>query len=135
EPLPKALGRLYKAQVTGVLTLRSRVGVKYLFLEKGNVVQVRSASTAAGVTTALLARGRVTSAQLEEAEKRARDSRGKKILSQLLVETNLVKADELRKLVLSQMLWEIFEVFRWREGSHLFAESPPLPASAGQFKL
>jgi len=135
EPLPKALGRLYRSLATGVLTLRSRVGIKYLFLEKGNVVQVRSPATASGVTTALLARGRVTSAQLEENEKKARKSGGKKVLSQLLVETNLVSADELRKLVLSQMLWEIFEVFRWREGCHAFAESPPLPSSAGQFKL
>src|SRR3954468_2619241 len=135
EPLPKALGRLFKAHATGVLTLRSRVGIKYLFLEKGNVVQVRSPATAAGVTTALLARGRVNSAQLEDLEKKARESGGKKNLSQLLVETNLVKAEELRKLVLSQMLWEIFEAFRWREGAHVFAESPPLPAGAGQFKL
>lgn len=135
EPLPKALGRLFKSQSTGVLTLRSRVGIKYLFLEKGNVVQVRSPATAAGVTTSLLARGRVTAAQLEDLEKKARESGGKKNLSQLLVETNLVKADELRKLVLSQMLWEIFEVFRWREGCHSFQESPPLPAGAGSFKL
>lgn len=135
EPLPRALGRLHRAQATGVLTLRSRVGIKYLFVEKGNVVQVRSPATAAGVTTALLARGRVTSAQLEDLEKKARESGGKKNLSQLLVETGLVKAEELRKLVLSQMLWEIFEVFRWREGVHAFAESPPLPAGAGQFKL
>jgi len=135
EPLPKALGRLFKSQSTGVLTLRARVGIKYLFLEKGNVVQVRSPNTAAGVTTMLLARGKVTAGQLEELEKRARESGGKKNLSQLLVETNLVKAEELRKLVLSQMLWEIFEVFRWREGCHAFQESPPLPAGAGQFKL
>ena len=135
EPLPKALGRLFRTQATGVLTLRSRVGIKYLFLEKGNVVQVRSPSTAAGVTTALLARGKVTAGQLEELEKKARESAGKKNLSQLLVESNLVRPDDLRKLVLSQMLWEIFEVFRWREGAHAFAESPPLPAGAGQFKL
>ena len=135
EPLPKALGRLYKSQATGVLTLRSRVGIKYLFLEKGHVVQVRSPATASGVTTALFARGRVTAAQLEETEKKARKSDGKKNLSQLLVETNLVSADELHKLVLSQMLWEIFEVFRWREGCHAFSEGPPLPASAGHFKL
>lgn len=135
EPLPKALGVRHRAQATGVLTLRSRVGIKYLFLEKGNVVQVRSPNTAAGVTTMLLARGKVTSGQLEETEKRARESGGKKNLSQMLVETNLVRADELRKLVLSQMLWEIFEAFRWREGCHSFQESPPLPAGAGQFKL
>ena len=135
EPLPKALGRLFRAQATGVLTLRSRVGIKYLFLEKGNVVQVRSPSTAAGVTTSLLARGKVTAGQLEELEKKARESGGKKNLSQLLVESNLVRPDDLRKLVLTQMLWEIFEVFRWREGAHAFAESPPLPAGAGQFKL
>src|SRR5260221_2724875 len=135
EPLPKALGRLFRSQGTGVLTLRSRVGIKYLFLDKGNVVQVRSPLTAAGVTTSLLARGKVTSAQLEELEKKARESGGKKNLSQLLVETNLVRADDLRKLVLSQMLSEIFEVFRWRDGAHVFAESPPLPAGAGQFKL
>jgi CheY-like chemotaxis protein len=135
EPLPKALGRFFQAHATGVLTLRSRVGIKYLFLEKGNVVQVRSPATAAGVTTSLLARGKVTAGQLEELEKKARESGGKKNLSQLLVETNLVRADDLRKLVLSQMLWEIFEVFRWREGGHAFAEGPPLPAGAGQFKL
>ncbi|HUJ28878.1 MAG TPA: DUF4388 domain-containing protein, partial [Myxococcales bacterium] len=135
EPLPKALGSRFRAQATGVLTLRSRVGIKYLFLEKGKVVQVRSPNTAAGVTTMLLARGKVTAGQLEETEKRAREGGGKKNLSQLLVETNLVKADELRKLVLSQMLWEIFEAFRWREGCHSFQESPPLPAGAGQFKL
>ena len=135
EPLPKALGRLFRTSATGVLTLRSRVGIKYLFLEKGNVVQVRSPSTAAGVTTSLLARGKVTAGQLEELEKKARESAGKKNLSQLLVESNLVRPDDLRKLVLSQMLWEIFEVFRWREGAHAFAESPPLPAGAGQFKL
>jgi len=135
EPLPKALGRLFKAQATGVLTLRSRVGIKYLFMDKGNVVQVRSPNTAAGVTTMLLARGKVTAGQLEDLERRVRESGGKKNLSQLLVETNLVKAEELRKLVLSQMLWEIFEVFRWREGCHSFQESPPLPAGAGQFKL
>src|SRR5713226_4136725 len=135
EPLPKALGRLYKAQATGVLTLRSRVGIKYLFLEKGNVVQVRSPATASGVTTSLLARGKVTAGQLEELERKARESGGKKNLSQLLVESNMVRAEDLRKLVLSQMLWEIFEVFRWREGGHAFAESPPLPAGAGQFKL
>src|SRR5438105_2968096 len=135
EPLPKALGRLFKSRSTGVLTLRSRVGIKYLFLEKGDVVQVRSPNTAAGVTTMLLARGRVTAAQLEDLEKKARESGGKKNLSQLLVETKLVHPDELRKLVLSQMLWEIFEVFRWREGCQSFAESPPLPAGAGQFKL
>ena len=99
------------------------------------MVQVRSPSTATGVTTSLLARGKVTAAQLEDLERKARESGGKKNLSQLLVETNLVKADELRKLVLSQMLWEIFEVFRWREGCQSFAESPPLPAGAGQFKL
>lgn len=135
EPLPKALGRLFQSHGTGVLTLRSRVGIKYLFLEKGNVVQVRSPSTASGVTTALLARGKVTGSQLDGLEKKARESGGKKNLSQLLVESNLVRADDLRKLVLSQMLWEIFEVFRWREGAHAFAESPPLPAGAGQFKL
>ena len=135
EPLPKALGRIGRAQLTGVLTLRSRVGIKYLFIEGGNVVQVRSPATASGVTTALLARGRVSSLQLEQLEKTARASGGKKNLSQLLVETNLVRAEELRKLVLSQMLWEIFEVFRWREGCHSFQESPPLPAGAGQFKL
>ena len=61
EPLPKALGRLYRSRATGVLTLRSQVGIKYLFLEKGSVVQVRSPSTASGVTTSLLARGKVTS--------------------------------------------------------------------------
>ena len=135
EPLPRALGRLHKAQLTGVMTLRSRVGIKYLFVEKGNVVQVRSQVTASGVTTSLLARGRVTPQQLEELERRSRESAGKKVLSQLLVESNLVRADELRKLVLVQMLWEIFEVFRWREGCHAFSESPPLPASAGLFKL
>ena len=135
EPLPRALGLLFRALATGVLTLRSRVGIKYLFLEKGNVVQVRSPSTASGVTTSLLARGKVTAGQLEELEKKARESSGKKNLSQLLVESNLVRPDDLRKLVLSQMLWEIFEVFRWREGGHAFAESPPLPAGAGQFKL
>ena len=135
EPLPKALGRLHKAQQTGVLTLRSRVGIKYLFVEKGNVVQVRSPSTASGVTTSLLSRGRVTTQQLETLERTARESAGKKILSQLLVESGLVRKEELRKLVLSQMLWEIFEVFRWREGCHAFADSPPLPGSAGQFKL
>src|SRR5437762_6464653 len=85
EPLPRALGRLHKTQATGVLTLRSRVGIKYLFLEKGNVVQVRSPSTATGVTTSLLARGRVTAGQLEDLEKKARESGGKKTLSQLLV--------------------------------------------------
>jgi hypothetical protein len=111
------------------------VGIKYLVLEKGNVVQVRSPSTATGVTTSMLARGRVTAGQLEELEKKSRESGGKKTLSQLLVDTHLVKVDELRKLVLSQMLWEIFEVFRWREGCHAFVESPPLPGSAGQFKL
>src|SRR5437879_1724977 len=78
EPLPKALGRIFKMQGTGVLTLRSRVGIKYLFLEKGNVVQVRSPNTAAGVTTMLLARGRVTAGQLEDLEKRARESGGQK---------------------------------------------------------
>ena len=135
EPLPKALGRLHREKLTGVLTLRSRIGIKYLFVEKGDVVQVRSPATATGVTTALLARGRVSSLQLEKLEKDARESGGKKILSQLLVESGLVRAEELRKLVLSQMLWEIFEVFRWREGMTAFAESPPLPASAGQFKL
>ena len=135
EPLPRTLGRLHKEQLTGVMTLRSRVGIKYLFVEKGNVVQVRSQVTASGVTTSLLARGRVTPQQLEELERRSRESGGKKVLSQLLVESNLVRADELRKLVLVQMLWEIFEVFRWREGCHAFSESPPLPASAGQFKL
>ncbi len=135
EPLPRALGRLHKAQQTGVLTLRSRVGIKYLFVEKGNVVQVRSPSTASGVTTSLLARGRVTTQQLEQLERKARESGGKKILSQLLVESGSVRQDELRKLVLSQMLWEIFEVFGWREGCHAFADSPPLPSSAGQFKL
>src|SRR5207248_630547 len=97
EPLPRALGRLHKSSATGVLTLRSRVGIKYLFMEKGDVVQVRSPSTAAGVTTSLLARGRVNSQQLEEMEKRARESGGKKTLSQLLVETNLVRVEELRK--------------------------------------
>jgi|GEM_PF-889266 len=135
EPLPKALGRLHRDKLTGVLTLRSRVGIKYLFVERGDVVQVRSPATASGVTTALLGRGRVTALQLEKLEKEARESSGKKILSQLLVESGLVRAEELRKLVLSQMLWEIFEVFRWREGMHGFAESPPLPGSAGQFKL
>lgn len=135
EPLPRALGRLFKEGRTGVLTLRSSVGIKYLFLEKGNVVQVRSPSTASGVTTALLGRGRVTPAQLENLEKNARESAGKKLLSQLLVDSGLVRPDELRKLVLGQMLWEIFEAFRWREGLHAFAESPPLPASAGQYKL
>jgi len=135
EPLPRALGRLHKVQATGVLTLRSRVGIKYLFLEKGHVVQVRSPSTASGVTTSLLARGRVTAAQLEELEKKSRESGGKRALSQLLVDHNMVKVDELRKLVLTQMLWEIFEVFRWRDGCHAFAESLPLPASAAQFKL
>ena len=74
EPLPKALGRLLRSQATGVLTLRSRVGIKYLFFEKGNVVQVRSPATAAGVTTALLARGKVTGAQLEDLEKKYDDS-------------------------------------------------------------
>lgn len=135
EPLPRTLGRLAREGRTGVLTLRSRVGIKYLFFEKGNVVQVRSPATASGITTALLARGRVTPAQLENLEKTARESQGKKLLSGLLVETNLVKPEELRKLVLGQMLWEIFEAFRWREGLHAFAESPPLPASAGQYKL
>lgn len=135
EPLPRALGRLHKAQATGVLTLRSRVGIKYLFLEKGHVVQVRSPATASGVTTSLLARGRVTAGQLEELEKRSRASGGKRTLSQLLVDHNMVKVDELRKLVLTQMLWEIFEVFRWRDGCHAFADSLPLPASAAQFKL
>lgn len=135
EPLARALGRLHKAQATGVLTVRSRTGIKYLFVEKGSVVQVRSPSTAAGVTTALLARGRVSTAQLEEQEKRARESGGKKILSQILVESGLVRAEELRKLVLGQMLAEMYEVFGFREGFHAFVESPPLPASAGQFKL
>src|SRR5438105_1824852 len=65
EPLPKALGRLFKSRSTGVLTLRSRVGIKYLFLEKGDVVQVRSPNTAAGVTTMLLARGPDTDEQLK----------------------------------------------------------------------
>ncbi len=118
-----------------MLTLRARAGIKYLFVERGNVVQVRSASTATGVTTALLARGRVSAQQLEQLEKTARASQGKKLLSQLLVEAGLVKQDELRKLILGQMLWEIFEVFRWREGLHAFNESPPLPTSTGQFKL
>jgi uncharacterized protein DUF4388 len=98
-------------------------------------VQVRSPATAAGVTTALLARGKVTAGQLEDLEKKSRETGGKKVLSQLLVENNLVRAEELRNLVLSQMLWEIFEVFRWREGAHSFADSPPLPTGAGQFKL
>jgi CheY-like chemotaxis protein len=135
EPLPRCLGRLHRRGLTGVLTLRARAGIKYLFVERGNVVQVRSASTATGVTTALLARGRVSAQQLEQLEKTARASQGKKLLSQLLVEAGLVKQDELRKLILGQMLWEIFEVFRWREGLHAFNESPPLPTSAGQFKL
>ncbi len=135
EPLPRTLGRLHQGLLTGVLTVRSRIGIKYLFIEKGQVVQVRSPSTASGVTTALLARGRVTPLQLEKQEQAARESQGKKTLSQLLVESGLVRPDELRKLVLGQMLWEIFEVMRWRDGVHAFAESPPLPQSAGQFKL
>ena len=135
EPLPRVLGRLHRDLLTGVLTVRSRIGIKYLFIERGNVVQVRSPSTASGVTTSLLARGRVTPGQLEKQEQTARESQGKRTLSQLLVESGLVRPDELRKLVLGQMLWEIFEVFRWREGVQAFAESPPLPQSAGQFKL
>src|SRR5262249_18594897 len=122
EPLPKALGRLFTPRGTAVLTLRARSGIKHPFLDEAHWVQVRSPATASGVTTALLARGKVTPAQLEDLEKRSRDSGGKKNLSQLLVETNLVKADDLRKLVLTQMLWEIFEVFRWREGCHAFQE-------------
>ena len=123
-PLPDVLLLLSNNQVTGALRCSRGDITKTLEWEKGDIVFARSTEAEDRLGSYLLAQGKVTPEQLQQAEPMmgSQDRLGK-----ALVRVGVLTPDTLWEAVRGQTTEIIYSLFHWKEGIYEFRPGDPPP--------
>jgi DNA-binding NarL/FixJ family response regulator len=105
---------------TGTLVITGSEGRGEVGFHRGRIISAWSAK-AKKLGDLLLSRGMLERLQLEEALRLQESQRPRRSLGQILVESGLVKATELRKAVAEQIEETVYQMVTWRQGSFDFA--------------
>jgi len=118
-PLAEILLMLNNNRKTGSLTCSHGEVAKTIDWEKGEIVFARSSRPEDRLGAYLIARGRITQAQLDEA---SRGVTGKERLGGVLVRLGLLSPGDLLAAVRDQVIQVVFSLFHWKEGRFDFVE-------------
>ncbi len=118
-PLAEILLMLNNNRKTGSLTCSHGEVAKTIDWEKGEIVFARSSRPEDRLGAYLIARGRITQAQLDEA---SRGVTGKERLGGVLVRLGLLSPSDLLAAVRDQVIQVVFSLFHWKEGRFDFVE-------------
>ena len=121
-PLPDILLLLSNNQMTGALRCSRGDITKTLEWEKGDIVFARSTEAEDRLGSYLLAQGKVTPEQLQQAEPMigTQDRLGK-----ALVRVGVLTPDTLWEAVRGQTTEIIYSLFHWKEGIYEFRPGDP----------
>src|SRR4051812_4804278 len=106
---------LSSQRATGVLTVTGSFGEKVVAIAHGEIA-VLSDKTAERVRLGdlLIARGKLTETQLNEALKIQRTSEQRSRLGDVLVKQNMIKPQDIAESLKFQVEEEIYELFTWK---------------------
>ncbi|HJU84251.1 MAG TPA: DUF4388 domain-containing protein [Holophagaceae bacterium] len=111
---------------TGVLVIRGSTHTKKVAFQEGRVIHVGSDDPKEYLGQFLIAHGRITEAQLREALSAQEGE--KQILGRILVSRNLVREDEILRIVQFKAEETVYDAFLWDQGEFEFLEgSTPDP--------
>lgn len=117
-PLPDLLVKLHRYKVPGRLECRRGEMVKRIYFDDGNIIFAATNQIAESLGDRLLAAGRISRDEYKESLRRVREL-GKRH-GVMLVEMNLLTADELLATVREQIQEIVWSVFDWDDANLVF---------------
>ena len=105
---------------TGTLVISGAEGRGEVGFHRGRIISAWS-PTSKKLGDLLLAKGLLERAQLDEALRLQETQRPRRSLGQILVDSGLVKAPDLRRAVAEQIEETVYQLVTWRQGSFEFA--------------
>jgi hypothetical protein len=105
---------------TGTLVITGSDGRGEVGFHRGRIISAWSPSSKK-LGDLLMAGGMLERAQVEQALRMQETQRPRRSLGQILVDSGLVKAPELRKAVADQIEETVYQIVTWRQGSFEFA--------------
>lgn len=121
-PLPDILQFLGLGRKTGVLSVDGPAGRKQLVVEEGQAVFCSTSGPKEYLGAHLLARTRLTEADLERAFRLQRETGSR--LGQILVDEGLLSEAEVAMVLHQKIADSIYELFWWTSGRFEFEERP-----------
>jgi hypothetical protein len=105
---------------TGTLVLRGGEGRGEVGFHRGRIINAWSPSSKK-LGDLLLVKGLLERAQLDEALRLQATRQPRRSLGQILIDSGLIKAPDLRKVVSEQIEGTVYELVTWRQGKFNFA--------------
>ncbi|MFQ5350582.1 MAG: DUF4388 domain-containing protein [Thermoanaerobaculia bacterium] len=105
---------------TGTLVITGGEGRGEVGFHRGRIISAWSPNSKK-LGDLLLARGMLERAQVQEALRLQESQRPRRSLGQIIADSGLVKAAELRKVVAEQIEETVYQLVTWRQGSFEFA--------------
>jgi curved DNA-binding protein CbpA len=123
QPFAHVLQRIYAGRLTGALLLTSDKVKKFVYVENGYPVAVRSNDPTECLGQILLQQRMISAETLAESLRQMKTS--KKRQGELLVEMGALSPYNLSRALTLQMEAKLLEVFSWREGRFAFKKGEP----------
>jgi curved DNA-binding protein CbpA/DNA-binding response OmpR family regulator len=123
QPFAHILQRIYAGRLTGALLLTSDKVKKFVYVENGYPVAVRSNDPTECLGQILLQQRMISAETLAESLRQMKTS--KKRQGELLVEMGALSPYNLSRALTLQMEAKLLEVFSWREGRFAFKKGEP----------
>jgi curved DNA-binding protein CbpA len=123
QPFAHVLQRIYAGRLTGALLLTSDKVKKFVYVENGYPVAVRSNDPTECLGQILLQQRMISAEMLAESLRQMKTS--KKHQGELLVEMGALSPYNLSRALTLQMEAKLLEVFSWREGRFAFKKGEP----------
>jgi len=117
--LPEMLAIIHRYHVPGVMELRRADTVNHIFIIDGDVIFATSCDRGESLGDYLLAKGKISKAQLRVSTDEMIRSPGKRHGS-ILVELGFLKPEELGPAVREQVQMILWSMFDWEEGEGTF---------------
>lgn len=123
-PVAKVLSQLSADRRSGDLQVRAGKVVKTVFFDKGRIVFAASNLKKDRLGEALMALGRITSAEFAQASALMREGEHRRRFGEALVKSGVMDKDELGTSVAKQVKRIILSLFEYTEGLAVFEERP-----------
>ena len=123
-PVADVLSRIAAEQRSGDLQVRAAKVVKTIFFDKGRVVFAASNMKKDRLGEALMALGRITTAEFERASALMREGEHRRRFGEALVRAGVMDKDELGTSVAKQVKRIILSLFEFSEGLGVFEDRP-----------
>jgi hypothetical protein len=126
--VPDLLTFLNMAERTGVLVLEREDLEAKIFIRDGGPIFATSNREELRLGAVLIRAGKLDKRRMEKILLQQRGGRSR--VGQILMAEKLLRPDELASLLKVQVSEVIFDSFRWREGTFIFYDKVPPPATA-----